>query len=34
MKNVFMKIEEPEEPLEFPVVAAAETAQFATIGQF
>ena len=34
MKNVFMKIEEPEEPLVFPVIALEATAQFATIGQF
>ncbi|HTL31194.1 MAG TPA: ferritin-like protein [Tepidisphaeraceae bacterium] len=35
MKNVFMKIEEPEKPIEFPVAAlAAGAPQFATIGQF
>ena len=34
VKNVFMKIEEPEKPIVFPVAAMAAAAQFATIGQF
>jgi rubrerythrin len=38
VKNVFMEIEEPEEPIEFPVAAALGAEQpeptFATIGQF
>jgi hypothetical protein len=36
VKNVFMAIEEPEDPLEFPVAAltGAAVPEFATIGQF
>lgn len=34
VKNVFMKIEEPENPLDFPVVADVEDLEYATIGQF
>jgi hypothetical protein len=34
MKNVFMKIEEPEHPIVFPAAAALALPEFATIGQF
>lgn len=35
VKNTFMEIEEPEDPLNFPVKAMLETTEeFATIGQF
>ena len=34
VKDVFMQIERPENPLHFPVIAEADGTQYATIGQF
>ena len=34
LENVFMKIEAPEKPQDFPVIAAAESKPARTIGQF